>query len=287
MTPLVSIIIPVFNRFEYADRAILSVLNQKYTNWELFVVDDCSNQKYGLPKICEHVQQKIKLLRNESNSGPGLSRQRGLDLAAGKFVCFLDSDDYWLPDFIMRSFETHKERNFSVGATYCQSKMTDGSLRRRNKIVEAVDDIFYGVVSGVRPWATCSLMWNTKYIATWSKLRTNQDAMFELHSSIINSRIAFIPEILVVINKDTGMNSEDLVSKQQIESNRNKVLRFATKLIYAYKGKNTNKVKKSLWISLKISLKKQLKYRNYQNFAITLGFLIKNVQWTLIRSKSN
>jgi hypothetical protein len=165
--------------------------------------------------------------------------------------------------------------------------MTDGSLRRRNETSAAVDDLFFGVVSGVRPWATGALFWNRKYISTWNSLRTNQDAMFELSSSIINSRISFISEILVVINKDTGMNSEDLVSKQQIESNRNKVLCFAMMIINEYQGRNIHKIKKSLWISLKGSLKKQFKYKNYLNCAITFGLLIKNVQWSLIRLKSN
>jgi glycosyltransferase involved in cell wall biosynthesis len=280
----VSIIIPVFNRFEYADRAIRSVLNQSYSNWELLVVDDCSGDAYLLPVECENFLQNIVLLRNEQNAGPGLSRQKGLDLAKGEFVCFLDSDDYWLPEFLGKSIETHNKSNFTIGATYCQSKMTDGTLRRRNDIEDEVDDIFLGVVSGVRPWATCALMWNTKYVATWSVLRTNQDAMFELNSSVLNYRITFIPEVLAVVNKDTGMNSEDLVSKRNVESNRNIVLRFAVKLLDEYEGKSIVKIKSALWISLKVSLRKQIKYRNYKNSAITLLILIRNFQWAFIRN---
>ncbi len=223
----VSIIIPVFNRFEYADRAILSVLNQTYTDWELFVVDDSSNQKYDLPEFCESTQRKIELIRNENNIGPGLTRQRGLDLSTGTFICFLDSDDYWLPDFLMRSLETHKKLNFNIGATYCQSNMTDGSLRRRNEICEAVDDIFYGVVSGVRPWATCSLIWNKRFISKWPNLRTNQDAYFEISSSILNNRVSFIPHVLCVIDKNTNFNADDLVDNS--ESNKNRL----TTLIYS------------------------------------------------------
>jgi glycosyltransferase involved in cell wall biosynthesis len=287
MVSLVSIIVPVFNRFEYADRAIRSVLNQTYSNWELYVVDDCSEDTYLLPVECENLPQNIVLLRNEKNIGPGLSRQKGLDLAKGEFVCFLDSDDYWLPEFLEKSLDKHSKNNYNIGASYCQSILSDDSLRRRNEANEAVDDIFYGVVSGVRPWATCALMWNSKYAATWGVLRTNQDAMFELNSSVLNYRISFIPEVLAVVNKDTGMNSEDLVSKRNVESNRNIVLRFAVKLLDEYEGKSIVKIKSALWISLKRSLRKQIKYRNYKNSAITLLLLIRNVHWAFIRIKSN
>jgi glycosyltransferase involved in cell wall biosynthesis len=283
---LISIIIPVFNRHDYARRAIQSVVNQFYENWEIFIIDDNSDTPYLLPDFCKKASQKISLIRNETNLGPGLSRQRGLDLACGVYVCFLDSDDYWKPDFLIESFKAHSDKP-GICATYCQSEMSDGSLRRRNSIEDAVDDIFYGVVSGVRPWATCALMWKKMYLAKWNTIRTNQDALFELNSSLLNYRISFIPKVLAIINKDTGMNSEDLVSKRNVESNRNIVLRFAVKLLDEYEGKSIVKIKSALWISLKRSLRKQIKYRNYKNSAITLLLLIRNVHWAFIRIKSN
>jgi glycosyltransferase involved in cell wall biosynthesis len=236
MVSLVSIIVPVFNRFEYADRAIRSVLNQTYSNWELLVVDDCSGDAYLLPLECENLPQNIVLLRNEKNDGPGLSRQRGLDLAIGDFVCFLDSDDYWLPEFLEKSLETHNKSNFTIGATYSQSKMTDGTLRRRNDIEDEVDDIFFGVVSGARPWATCSLMWNRNHISTWTNLRTNQDAYFEIGSSLKNPKIAFIPYLLCVIDKKTSFNSDDLVDKTDSNKDSLITLLFAQSAFNKYFG---------------------------------------------------
>lgn len=120
MNDLISLIIPVYNRFDYADRAILSVLHQTYTTWELFVVNDYSDQKYELPKVCENIQQKIVLLHNEKNSGPGFSRQRGLDLSKGAFVCFLDSDDYYDNLFLEKMIQKIKENDI-ISGVYCTS----------------------------------------------------------------------------------------------------------------------------------------------------------------------
>lgn len=236
MDELISIIIPVFNRFEYADRAILSVLNQSYNKWELFIVDDCSNKAYQLPAECNNIHQQVILLRNQNNAGPGVSRQRGLDLANGRFVCFLDSDDYWLPGFLEKSINEHVKNKFNIGATYCQSKMSDGTLRRRNELNEAVDDIFFGVVSGARPWATCALMWNRSFITTWTNQRTNQDAYFEIGSSILNPHIKFISEILCVIDKETNFNTQDLVKKSNTNKDRLSTLLFAQSVFNKYQG---------------------------------------------------
>jgi glycosyltransferase involved in cell wall biosynthesis len=278
MGNLVSIIIPVFNRFEYADRAILSVLNQTYTNWQLFIVDDCSNQKYALPKDCENIEQKIELLHNEKNSGPGLSRQRGLDLSIGTLVCFLDSDDYWLPDFLQISLNRHIEEP-ELCATYCQSVMTDGQLRRRNRIEDAVDDLFLGVISGFRPWATCALMWKKNYLASWTSLRTNQDALFELETSLSNPKVAFIPISLCVIDKETGENAVNLVSKERANTNRFRVLLKSVFYIKLYKGQRINEIKQSLWESLYLYTKKMWRHRNYLLVVKGIFVCLYKINW--------
>jgi glycosyltransferase involved in cell wall biosynthesis len=278
-TNKVSVIIPLYNRHFYADRAIKSVLGQSFDNWELFIVDDNSDIPYMIPVFCEKIKNKITLIRNKINLGPGLSRQKGLDLAQGEFVCFLDSDDYWKSDFLRESIKAHSE-NPGICATYCQSEMTDGTLRRRNELNDAVDDIFYGVVSGVRPWATCSIMWKKKYLAKWNPIRTNQDAMFELETALINPQIRLVSKILCVIDKESGLNSEDLVKKSKIEKNRNNIIIYAAQNIYRYRGNtNVDLLKRVIWNRLNMLTIKQFKYKNYFTGFNNIIFLIKRLRW--------
>ncbi len=254
------------------------MLNQNYKNWELFIVDDASLEKYELPQKCNGTSQSITLIRNRKNSGPGLSRQRGLDLAKGEYVCFLDSDDYWKPDFLSESIKVH-EANPELAATYCQSEMTDGSLRRRNNIEDAVDDIFYGVVSGVRPWATCSLLWKRKYLAKWNPIRTNQDALFELETSVKNHRIKMIPKILCVIDKETGNNAYDIVGVKTGNINRTIVLLKANKIFRNYAGINKNGVKSALWKALYAQMKKMIKQHEIFLVIKVASVLIFRINW--------
>lgn len=95
----ISILVPVYNVETYLPRCIESVLSQDFTNYELILVDDGSTDKSG--KICEKYAfkypQNIKLI-HQRNSGSDAARLTGFQKASGKYVMFLDSDDYLLPN---------------------------------------------------------------------------------------------------------------------------------------------------------------------------------------------
>ncbi len=92
--PLVSVIIPTYNRGWCVAEAINSVLDQDFSDYELIVVDDGSDD--DTPSILAEWGPKITVLR-QSNRGVSAARNRGIAAAAGRLIAFLDSDDLWLP----------------------------------------------------------------------------------------------------------------------------------------------------------------------------------------------
>lgn len=94
--PKISIITITYNRAKFLPEAIESVLAQTFKDWELLIVDDCSmdNTKEVTEKYVAK-DSRIKYFRNEVNLKISKSRNRGLDLAQGKYVAMLDSDDVW------------------------------------------------------------------------------------------------------------------------------------------------------------------------------------------------
>ena len=95
----ITIVIPVYNVENYLRQCLDSVINQTYKNLEIICVDDCSTD--NSPQILQEYAQKddrIKLIFNEKNSGPGLSRNKGIEIATGDYIHFLDSDDWMEPD---------------------------------------------------------------------------------------------------------------------------------------------------------------------------------------------
>ena len=94
MNKIVSVIMPSFNTGRFIKEAINSVINQTYTNWELIIVDDCSNDDTN-EIINSFEDSRIKYLKNDTNMGAAICRNRALKEAKGKWIAFLDSDDLW------------------------------------------------------------------------------------------------------------------------------------------------------------------------------------------------
>jgi glycosyltransferase involved in cell wall biosynthesis len=107
MQPLVSIIIPTFNRGDFLLKAINSVLNQTYQNFELIIVDDGSTDHTFEVTRSFVIQEKIKYIRQE-NAGVSKARNKGAEVANGFYISFLDSDDEWLPLKLEKQIEYFK-----------------------------------------------------------------------------------------------------------------------------------------------------------------------------------
>lgn len=102
---IVSIIIPTFNRFTALNLAIQSVLQQTYQNIEIIVINDCSTEKEYYEGHLEKYPKTTVLhlpinLRKKYNvtAAQGKTRQEGINIAKGDWICFLDDDDYWYPN---------------------------------------------------------------------------------------------------------------------------------------------------------------------------------------------
>lgn len=122
-----SIVMPLYNKEAYVGRAILSVLAQTCTSWELLVVDDGSTDQGGAV-VQSFSDPRIRYIRQD-NQGPSEARNRAIDEASNKYVAFLDADDEWLPnhlDDIRRLAEAHPD-----GAIFGQAYYVDNGSGRR------------------------------------------------------------------------------------------------------------------------------------------------------------
>lgn len=97
----VSVIIPVYNNSLYLDECMDSVINQTYENLEIIIVDDDSTDN-SLEVIGKYHDKRIKVIKLRKNSGAAIARNKGVEVATGDYLCFLDSDDYWVLDKIER-----------------------------------------------------------------------------------------------------------------------------------------------------------------------------------------
>ena len=117
ITDLISIIMPAYNCEKYIDEAIGSVCNQSYSNWELIIINDASNDKtVNIAEKYVNERENVYLINNDEKSGPAKSRNKGIEMAKGRFICFLDSDDFMLPDKLSKQTEFSLKNGY--GFTY-------------------------------------------------------------------------------------------------------------------------------------------------------------------------
>lgn len=124
MNTLVSIIMPVYNSEKFLDTAIQSVLDQTYSEWELIVINDASTDK-SKEKLEKYTDQRIKVIENKENLGIAKSRNKGITLANGDYISFLDSDDWWLPEKLVQQLQLMKNKSidFSCSAYYVSDEI--------------------------------------------------------------------------------------------------------------------------------------------------------------------
>lgn len=113
---LVSIIMPAYNSEAFIKESIQSVLNQTYKNWELIIVDDCSNDN-TVNVVKSFKDERIRILILDQNSGAAAARNKGIEAAAGEFLAFLDSDDLWTKEKLEKQLTFMKDNNYHFTCT--------------------------------------------------------------------------------------------------------------------------------------------------------------------------
>ena len=106
ISPLVSIIVPTYNVEKYISQTLESILSQTFKDWELVITDDCSTDStVELIKQFAVKDERIKLYILSHNSGAAIARNNSIDKASGRFIAFLDSDDWWYPEKLEKQIQ--------------------------------------------------------------------------------------------------------------------------------------------------------------------------------------
>lgn len=138
---LVSIITPTYNCARFIARTIDSVQAQTYQNWEMIIVDDCSQD--NTKEIVEYYMKndvRIQYHALETNSGAAVARTEAMKLANGLYIAFLDSDDIWNPEKLERQIKWMNDNGYAFSCTaYEQIDEDDNLLNRTIKTIKKTD----------------------------------------------------------------------------------------------------------------------------------------------------
>jgi len=145
--PIVSVIVTTYQRRELAELAITSAMNQDYENLEIIVIEDGSNS--GIKEWLQGYNSKrIKYCNNGINSGLAACRNKGVEIANGKYVSFLDDDDAWLPDKISSQIGIIPGNESSKLSVTCGTCLIQNGTVKRKFIPQIQGSLFEHVFKG-------------------------------------------------------------------------------------------------------------------------------------------
>ena len=144
-TPLVSVVIPCYNRAAVVEKAVRSVLEQSYPTLELILVDDGSTDQTR--QVIEEIQDERLRYVYQKNAGACAARNHGAALAKGEYIAFHDSDDVWHPDKLEKQMRVMQEKHPDVVVCKMKRFDADGSVvfypkRIGEGFVSTQDDLF-------------------------------------------------------------------------------------------------------------------------------------------------
>ncbi len=129
--PLISIIVPVFNVEAFVERCMISLISQSYENIEIIMVDDGSTDRSG--KICDKYQQKdprVKVI-HKSNGGLSDARNAGIEQASGKYLSFVDADDWVAKDYIAEMYQIMNQTGGDIVCCRFRRTLKDEMIRNK------------------------------------------------------------------------------------------------------------------------------------------------------------
>ncbi len=173
----VSVIVPIYNVEKYLEKCIESIINQSYKNLEIILIDDGSPDNSGvIAEAFARKDNRIKVI-HQKNSGVSVARNVGIDASTGEYICFADSDDYLMPDYVEYLLNIAIENDVDISIT---TEMFDNFTKNQTK------DNELEILSPSE--ATVAILCYRIPIGVYCKL---------FKKSFLGNEIRFIPELYI------------------------------------------------------------------------------------------
>lgn len=171
MNDLISIIVPVYNSEKYLDECLNSILKQIYANLEIILVDDGSTDDSGL--MCDKFAKKDKRVSvfHTDNNGQSSARNLGISNANGKYITFIDSDDYVEPSFIKFLYDNLVEHNVDISCCgysmfYPNGKFVNKGKKNIQVKLDRENSIKYLIVNGLISDSPCNKLFKKELFSS-------------------------------------------------------------------------------------------------------------------------
>lgn len=277
-SPLISVIVPIYNVESYLNKCVESIVNQTYTNLEIILVDDGSPD--NCPIMCDEWAKKdnrIKVIHKE-NGGLSSARNAGLDIAKGAFIAFVDSDDYVEAHYI--EILLKKLLQYNVDLVCCSINNIYENKMENFKLKPVDKDL---VISGSSILPEFYRHYTTALMVAWNKLykrelfdnlrytagRIYEDGAIVLHLLSKCKQVAIIPDVLYnYLRRENSIMGTgiSLAKAKSMDANFNEHMEFLIANDYKSCLKYEAKSLKDYGIMFKTAQSEDIKKYLHENF---------------------
>lgn len=177
---LVSVITPTYNCGKFIGATIASVQNQDYNNWEMIIVDDCSqDETKNIVTEIAAKDDRIKYFCLEKNSGAAVARTKAMQLANGEYMAFLDSDDLWVPNKLTSQLAFMKDNGYAFTCTAYEQIDENGELL--GKVIKTISKTDYNRLLLDCPVGNSTVVYSVKQMGKFEVpniRKRNDDALW-------------------------------------------------------------------------------------------------------------
>ena len=193
--PKVSVIVPLYNVEDYLKRSLDSLVNQTLKDIEIILVDDCSTDKsLKIAKEYSKNDKRIKVINSKENQGAAAARNKGLDIAKGEYIGFIDADDYIDLNYYEELYKKAKEDDYDI--VKCQRVTIDKQKRKISSLNKEIAK--NGLLSFHYEWTTAiyksSIVFGNN-IRFPDEIRKGQDAVFLFKILLKSDTFALIDNV--------------------------------------------------------------------------------------------
>jgi len=267
--PLVSIIIPTYNRSYILQNSINSALNQTYQNIEVLIIDDYSNDDTE-NKVKSISDERLKYHKNKFVKGAPGARNYGLKIAKGELIQFLDSDDLLKKEKIEKQVKVFEEQNADI--VVCDYERSENNSRVRFSNENPYQKVMNtGSLHIMAPIFKSEI---AKKIKWDIKLKKNQDMDYILKSFLVTNNVRYVNESLCIYNFHNDVQISD--KYENLKST------YWRRLLNMYKFMNSNDVDVKMLILSKLSL--IMMYKEIKNRA---GYFKRRIVSKIVEKGNN
>lgn len=237
----ISVIIPLYNSSSFMSKTIQSVLDQTYKNYDIILIDDCSQddtQSIGLEY--EHNYKNIIYYRLAENSGAAIARNKGMEISDSRYIAFLDSDDIWEKNKLEEQLAFMKKENAAF--SFCSYDIIDDNNNILMNSFPIKKEVHYNELLKSTIIATPTVMIDRKIVGKLGmpNRRTGQDYAFWLlllrnHIAYgLNKTLVHVCRRKLSLSKNKIQNILDVWEVQTINEGIKKYKVFINIIFYIY-----------------------------------------------------